>query len=46
MDHHNYLLTHLCPAKETVVDFEDRRVVFAVISEYYNTVLAVNMSAF
>jgi hypothetical protein len=46
MDLHNYLLRHLYLAKETVADFEDPGIVFAIVSEYYNTVFAVNMSAF
>jgi hypothetical protein len=46
MDPHNYLLKHLCPVKETVADFEDQRVIFAVISEYYYTVFVVNMFVF
>jgi hypothetical protein len=45
MDLHHYLLRHLCLAKETVADFEDPGVIFAVVPEYYNTVSAVNMSA-
>jgi hypothetical protein len=45
MDPHNYLLRHLCPAKETAVEFEDPWVVFADVPEYYNTVFADNMSA-
>jgi hypothetical protein len=46
MDPHDYLLSHLCLAKETVVDFEDPRVSFALVSKYHNAVFTVNMTAF
>jgi hypothetical protein len=46
MDFRNYLLRHLCLAKETVANFEDPGVICAVVPEYYNTVFAFNMSEF